>query len=95
MCEHLEALDNELKAMGLKETFRGQAWGDSTREWVYYDCVFDLENIQRRYNLPPFVTIHLNDDIKSGMEAGFSCDQCKDGVMGHHPHFGNGKRLVS
>jgi hypothetical protein len=95
MCEHLEALDNELKEKGFKETFRGRAWGNDTREWVYYDCVLVLEDIKRRYKFPPFVTIHVNDDVKSGMESGFYCEQCTDGVMGHHPHFGKGKIYVS
>ncbi len=94
MCEHLEKLDQDLKSKGIKETFRGQAWGDGTREWVYYDCLLDLEAVRKRYNFPSFVIIHINDDNKSGMEAGFYCELCTDGVMGHHPHFGKGKTLV-
>ncbi|WP_313504726.1 hypothetical protein [Kaistella carnis] len=84
-------LDTELKDKGIKETFRGQAWGENCREWVYYDCVLSLEKIKRRYSFPDFVKTHLNDDNKSGMEAGFYCDICKDAVMGLHPHFGQGK----
>jgi hypothetical protein len=91
MCEHLISLDTELKAKGIKEKFRGKAWGDNCREWVYYDCVLSLEKIKARYDFPDFVKIHVNDDNKSGMEAGFYCDVCKDGVMGLHSHFGQGK----
>lgn len=91
MCEHLTRLDIELKEKGIKETFRGQAWNDNTREWVYFDCVLSLEKIRQRYNFPDFVKIHVNDDNKSGMEAGFYCEKCKDGVMGLHPHLGQGK----
>ena len=91
MCEHLAGLDHELQKQGIKETFRGQAWSANTREWVYYDCVLLLENLAQRFNLPEFVEIHVNSDAKSGMEAGFYCTLCKDGVMGHHPRVGEGK----
>ena len=82
MCEHLLALDEALKAKGFKETFRGQAWSDNCREWVYYDTVLDLEDIRKHCDFPPFVKVHINDDPKSGTEAGFFCEICKDGVMG-------------
>lgn len=91
MCEHLKRLDIELQERGIKEIFRGQAWSNNTREWVYYDCVLNLDKLRSRYNFPDFIKTHINDDNKSGMEAGFYCDQCKDGVMGIHPHFGQGK----
>lgn len=94
MCEHLSELDNELKAQGIEETYRGQPWSHNCREWVYYDCVFDLEKVRSRFELPSFVETHVNNDNKSGMEAGFVCDLCKDGVIGVHPQFGEGKRLV-
>ena len=91
MCEHLAALDAELKARRIKETSRGQAWSDNCREWVYYDCVLVLDKLRQRFNFPAFVQDHVNDDQRSGMEAGFYCDLCKDGVMGHHSFFGSGK----
>jgi hypothetical protein len=94
MCDHLTALDRYLKQIGMKETFRGQAWGNGTREWVYYDCVLNLDKISSRYQFPDFVKIHINDDVKSGMEAGFYCEQCQDGVMGIHPHFGKNKKVI-
>ncbi len=94
MCEHLTNLDNELKAKGIRETFRGQAWGENCREWVYYDCVLSLEKIKRRYDFSDFVMVHINDDNKSGMEAGFYCDKCKDAVMGLHPLLGQGKAHI-
>ncbi len=94
MCEHLATLDTELKEKKIKETFRGQAWSDNAREWVYYDCILNLEKIRRRYNFPDFVKNHVNNDNKSGMEAGFYCDLCKDAIMGLHPNFGQGKIYV-
>jgi len=94
MCEHLTALDNELKEKGIKETFRGQPWSNNTREWVYYDCVLVLDKIRKRHNFSEFIGTHVNDDNKSGMESGFYCERCKDGVMGIHPTFGEGKIYI-
>jgi len=94
MCEHLIPLDEALNKRGLTETYRGQPWSKNCREWVYYDCVLNLEKLRHRYALPAFVEVHFNDDAKSGMEAGFVCSRCNDGVIGVHPHFGNGKIIV-
>ena len=91
MCEHLKILDNELKTKGIRETFRGKAWGENCREWVYYDCVLNLEKLRQRFNFPGFVKAYTNSDNKSGMEAGFYCELCKDGIIGIHPRFGKGK----
>lgn len=85
MCEHLKQLDEDLKGKGIKETFRGEAWSHNTREWVYYDCILGLEAIREKYRLPDFVKEYINNDNRSGLEAGFYCEMCKDGVMGHHP----------
>ncbi|GAB4422170.1 MAG: hypothetical protein OHK0039_37990 [Bacteroidia bacterium] len=90
MCEHLTALDDELKAKGIRETFWGQPWSANCREWVYYDCVLALEALRQRHRLPDFVKVHINDDDKSGLEAGFYCEVCKDAVMGQHPRVGGG-----
>ena len=95
MCEHLIALDKELKSMGIKETSRGQPWTGNCREWVYYDCVLDLEKIRTRYKFPSFIESHSNDDPRSGLEAGFVCDQCKDGVVGVHPSLAKGKQVIN
>jgi hypothetical protein len=94
MCEHLIELDKELKFKGIKETSRGTPWTDNCREWVYYDCVLDLAKVRDRHNFPAFVETYVNDDVKSGMEAGFVCDLCKDGVIGVHPNFGQGRKVV-
>lgn len=94
MCEHLLQLDIELKRKGIKETFRGKAWSKNCREWVYYDCVLDLDQIKNRYNFPEFIVTHVNDDVKSGMEAGLFCDQCKDAIIGIHPKVGQGKTYI-
>ena len=91
MCEHLISLDNELKGKEIKETFRGEAWSENAREWVYYDCVLNLEALRTRLHLPFCVKDHVNDDQRSGAESGFYCELCKDAVVGHHPMFSKGK----
>lgn len=82
VCEHLSALDRELAESGANETFRGQAWSDNCREWVYYDVVLDVENLRSRLGLGSMVTVHENLDERSGTERGLACNLCKDGIMG-------------
>jgi hypothetical protein len=91
MCEHLAGLETELKNRGIKETFRGKAWSENSREWVYYDCVLGIDKLRRKFNFPDSVKIQINDDNKLGMEAGFYCELCKDGIMGIHPYLGQEK----
>ncbi len=95
MCEHLSSLDAELKQRGIRETFRGQPWSENCREWVYYDCLLDTNAIRKRLKLPECVSVHVNDDPRSGLEAGFVCDLCHDAVMGAHHDVAAGKPVVS
>lgn len=85
MCEHLQTVENYLKDKGIQETFRGQAWSDNSREWVYFDCILKTEALKTKFDLPCFVVTHENTDIKSGTELGLVCNLCKDGIMGVHP----------
>jgi hypothetical protein len=91
MCEHLSPLEEELKSKNIKETYRGQPWTRNCREWVYFDCYLDMDKIRARYQFPDFIISHRNDDGKSGLEAGFYCDQCKDAIIGAHPEYKKGK----
>lgn len=95
MCTHLILLEQALRDAGIKETFRGKPWSKNCREWVYYDCVFDLPQLQHRFNFDPYVKWHTNEDNRSGMEAGFICESCNDAVIGIHPHFGSGKIIFA
>ena len=93
-CEHLRPLEKEIQATGIKETFRGQAWTDNCREWVYFDCYLDVEKIRERFQLPLFVETHVNEDPKSGYEEGLVCSQCKDGIMGYHRIYNAGRDVI-
>lgn len=86
MCEHLQPVEDYLRAKKIPETFRGQAWSDNCREWVYFDCILDTESLKAKFHLPSFVIMHENTDERSGTELGLVCTQCKDAIMGLHPN---------
>ncbi len=81
-CEHLIALERDLQASGVAETYRGQAWSDNCREWVYFEVVLDVVALRDRYALPSIVELHENTDPRSGLERGFVCTKCHDAIMG-------------
>lgn len=92
VCEHLEALERALLGAGVRETSRGQAWSKSCREWVYFDCLLDLEACRRRFDLADCVEAHLHRGTHDGSEAGLTCSIHRDGVMGRHPADAQGVR---
>jgi hypothetical protein len=87
VCKHLAALEKELMENQIKVTYRGQAWSDHCREWVYFDCVFaDLEQTIDRLQLDrQRVKIHSHLGTHDGQEHGLICTVCDDGIMGLHP----------
>jgi len=82
VCKHLAVLEKALIASGLKVTSRGAAWSKNCREWVYFDVRLDIDAIRERIAFPDCVQVHENTDQRSGLERGFVCDSCNDGVMG-------------
>jgi hypothetical protein len=87
-CEHLIQLERELLDRGFVETFRGQAWSDNVREWVYFDVCFDRPAVRERFQFAPCVRDHEHYGTHDGQEAGFECAIHQDGVMGIHPKSG-------
>jgi hypothetical protein len=85
VCEHLIALEEEIKSKCINETFRGRAWSLNCREWVYFDCCFDFDTIKRRLNLDNCVIKHEHLGTHDGQELGFYCSICHDGIIGYHP----------
>ena len=47
-----------------------------------FDVVLDTSALAARFKFPPCVKVHENLDQKSGLERGFKCVECKDGIMG-------------
>ena len=95
VCEHLRALEDELASQGVKVTFSGQPWSANCRYWVYVDAVLDGEAIRKRLNLGATVSVHSNDDERSGLEKGLVCDACHDAVIGLHPRVAKGRAVIS
>jgi hypothetical protein len=93
LCEHLLNLEAAISASGAKETYRGQAWSDNCRLWVYFDCYLDNSAIRRQFELPAFVVDHINDDSHSGRESGLVCSVCHDAIVGVHPEDAAGRRV--
>jgi hypothetical protein len=85
VCEHLSALEQDLLAHGVKETFRGEAWSRNCREWVYFACRLDLAALRARFDFASCVVDHMHRGTHDGAEAGFVCNQCWDAIMGAHP----------
>ncbi len=95
MCEHLEKLAGYLRTRGIRETYRGQVWTENCREWIYFDCVLDIQALESKLGFDPCVRSFRNDDARSGREAGFYCELCKDAIVGFHPDDAEGKVLIS
>jgi hypothetical protein len=87
-CEHLLALEQALIEAGFTETYRGQAWSENCREWVYFDCLLPLATLRQKFRLADCVQEHSHLGTHDGQESGFTCTIHKDGVMGHHPASG-------
>jgi hypothetical protein len=82
VCEHLQPLEAALLDRGIPATFRGQAWSNNCREWVYFDCWIDADAVRARFLLPDFVTKHEHRGTHDGQESGLVCSQCHDAVVG-------------
>ena len=85
MCLHLQKVEDYVNAKGLAEVFRGRSWGKNCREWIYFDCILDTEELKRKLELDPCVETHKYSDIKVADELGLFCTVCKDGIMGVNP----------
>lgn len=68
--EHVRALRDERVAGNRKLAFAGQAGSSNGRPWVTVDQVLDCEALIRRLKLGAGVTVHSNDDPRSGRELG-------------------------
>ena len=91
VCSHLKELEQELISRGIKETYRGKAWSDNCREWVYFDCYLNIEKIRARIDFDPCVVDHEHRGTHDGSESGFECSEHRDAIMGVHPAYAEGK----
>jgi hypothetical protein len=75
-------LEQAMSAAGMPETFRGQAWSNNCREWVYFDCFIDTASVRPRFDFAACVNEHVHRGTHDGRERGFVCSACWDGIMG-------------
>ena len=83
-CEHLRPVERAILALGIRESYRGQAWGRNCREWVYFECHIDTAAVRRAFALPDSVVDHAHRGTHDGQEKGLVCQVCHDGIMGHY-----------
>jgi hypothetical protein len=81
-CKHLRALEHAIQRQGIRETYRGRAWSDNCREWVYFDCFIDTAAVRAKFAFKACVKDHIHRGTHDGSERGFYCEECHDGVMG-------------
>lgn len=82
VCEHLIELEKALIEKGFKETYRGQAWSNNCREWVYFHCYLDRPELRKKFAIPECVVDYEHIGTHEGSEAGFYCEIHQDGIMG-------------
>jgi len=85
-CEHLRPLEHAIIARGIRETYRGKAWSQNCREWVYFDCFIDTAAVRRSLAIPGWVVEHSHRGTHDGEERGFVCSHCHDAIMGVTSH---------
>ncbi len=81
-CEHLQALEQAVLAAGIREKYRGAAWSENCREWVYFDCYFQTDATRELFPLDECVVDHVHRGTHDGQERGFACRKCHDALMG-------------
>jgi hypothetical protein len=82
ICQHLQPLEEAIRAHGIAVTYRGKPWTENCREWVYFDCYIDTQAVRHSFQLPDCVQDHAHRGTHDGQERGFECSLCHDGVMG-------------
>ena len=75
-------MEHAIIARGFRETFRGQAWSNNCREWVYFDCFIDTDAVRDDFVFADCVKEHVHRGAHDGQERGFVCERCLDGIMG-------------
>lgn len=83
-CEHLRPLEEAILASEIRETYRGAAWSQNCREWVYFDCFLDLLAVRDVIELADCVIEHAHRGTHDGQERGFVCTICNDAIMGRY-----------
>lgn len=97
MCIHLKPLEDYLKSLDIKETYRDKVWSKNCREWIYFDAVLKPQKLKAKFHFDDTIYVHDYQDIKVGSELGLVCDTCKDAIMGLHPNssYAHKKKVIT
>ena len=78
----LRHLAKKLIKKNTRIIFYGKAWSESKADWIYFDKVFDLKKMRKRFAFGENIIEHQNLDIRSGLESGFIDKNTNEGIMG-------------
>ncbi len=94
VCEHLAPLERYILSTGEQEIFRGKAWSDKSRIWVYFDVVLNVDALRENLALADCVKVHEHVGTHNGTELGLVCEIHNDGIMGANPKFSLARREI-
>lgn len=80
--EELRNLAKYLQRKGAQITFFGAAWSNSKGNWIYFDIKLDLGKLKKQFSLSSDIMEHVNNDPKSGTEAGFIDNRTGEALIG-------------
>ena len=80
--ETLREIAKYLLADGHRIFYIGHTWTKADAVWIYFDTVFDIEQMRIEFQLADHIVVHENLDIKSGTEKGFIDMNTGEGIMG-------------
>lgn len=90
-CSHLQALERDLRASGVRIELETKNWEVSNAGfWVYFRVRIDPVATRAQFELPEFVEYHEWDGRVGGSEAGFNCTRCSSAILGVHPSYSKG-----
>jgi hypothetical protein len=67
---------------GNRISFFGQAWSNTSADWIYFDTILDFDRLRKNFKLMDNIVLHENLDPKSGTEKGFIDKRTGEGLMG-------------
>ena len=82
VCQHLAEVESALVQSGIAVTFRGQAWSQNCREWVYFAAFLDTTRIRGQFRLAACVRDHTHSGTHEGSEHGLVCTEHQDALVG-------------
>jgi hypothetical protein len=53
---------------GNRISFFGQAWSNTSADWIYFDTILDFDRLRKKFKLMDNIVLHENLDPKSGTE---------------------------